>query len=639
MATQVESFSHENGQPQLLFFFQNQQITEIQRSPEPVLFSPNLETDRLEGRCIYFVRTVAGDINPDQFEADVSIGEFSPPLFETIDLLLSELHGSILHSRHYDWNGLNEDSIRVCLSTMDQLLSQVQQTVSSLYGGMKLAAVEQWLLEDDRAKNETWNKLALDDHTFHYLSTVLEEWCLQVEILLQENDIVTRGDREIEVLRSPSAQSDGKPVPSTTLLGPRTEVAWWRKRSASLGSVVEQLKGHEAKVVLSVTGAGKAKAIKRWRERVQKLNETYADAKENVRLLADVDKYLEPLYSGTSAQIQAALPDLFAKFRVLTRETRHYKSRRRIERFLSKTANQLISACRRLLQNRGKLFEQEPARAIESVDMSSFLCTMFRELVLGTKERLTAHSKSKAYDFSTQLIFANMDIFEVRLSKVKSMLVTIEQFLTLEKAGIDELDVMYLSFKQAVEYWKTRPYDMLDFLESGTAFDGDYDKFTANITSIEVSMRDYITQTFDEVQNIEFALDLLSKLEVILQRDSLKGDLEDKYSLIFQFYGDELEKVQMVYDGQKTNPPISRNLPPVAGNILWARHLLTKIEEPMQRFQSNRVVLAATESKKIIRLFNRVARTLIEFETLWYQAWCDSIEAAKSGLQATLLVR
>ena len=56
-------------------------------------------------------------------------------------------------------------------------------------------------------------------------------------------------------------------------------------------------------------------------------------------------------------------------------------------------------------------------------------------------------------------------------------------------------------------------------------------------------MRDFISVTFEEVQNIELALDLLSKLEVILQRDSLKGDLEDKYSLIFQ-----------VRDSQKTHP-------------------------------------------------------------------------------------
>eukprot|EP00961_Rhodomonas_salina_P132548 1784016-Rhodomonas_salina.1 len=59
----------------------------------------------------------------------------------------------------------------------------------------------------------------------------------------------------------------------------------------------------------------------------------------------------------------------------------------------------------------------------------------------------------------------------------------------------------------------------------------------------------------------------------------------------------------------------------------------------MQRFQSNKVILAAAESKKVIRLYNRVARTLIEFEELWVQAWCKSIEHSRAGLQATLIVR
>jgi hypothetical protein len=177
---QVESFSKGDGHPQLLFFYQHQLINETQRTPDAVLFSPDLEHDRLEGRCIYFVRTVVRDIDPDRFESDVSIGEFSPPqTFETIELLLSELHGSILHSRHYKWNKLNEDSIHKCLSAMDQLLSQVQQTVSSNYV-MQLAGLEQSLLEDVRVQEEKWNKLALDDTTFGYLSTILEQWCSQV---------------------------------------------------------------------------------------------------------------------------------------------------------------------------------------------------------------------------------------------------------------------------------------------------------------------------------------------------------------------------------------------------------------------------------------------------------------------------
>ena len=568
---------------------------------------------------------VAGDINADQFESDVSIGEFSSP-HEAIDLLLSELHGSILHSRHYDWHGLNEASIDVCLATMDHLLNQVQQTVSDLYGGMQLAAVDQWLLDDDRAKNELWNKLALDDHTFLYLSSVLEGWCSQVELLLQENDL----DR---------TALDSQEQKNAIVLGPRTEVASWRKRSVKLGGVVEQLKSQQAKIVLSVTGAGKAKAMKRWKEKEEILNDTYALAKENFRLISDVDKYLEPLYSGTAEQIQDCLPGLLMKFRALARDSRYYKSRRRIERFLSKTANQLISGCRRSIQNRGKLLEREPDQAIASVQKSSSLCETFRSLVVVSKERLTSHSKSKAYDFSTDLVFVQLQHFEVRLSKLCNLLVTIQQFSTLKNTGIQELEALYADFLRAVELWRTMPYDLLDFVDMGKAFDNDFLEFNSKITNIEVTLRDFIAHTFAAVQNIDVALDLISKLETVLQRDTLKGDLEDKYSLIFQHYGDELENVQIVYDSQKSNPPLSRNLPPVAGNILWARHLLTKIEEPMQRFQSNRVILAANESKKIVRHFNRVAKTLIQFETMWYKAWCDSVEASKSGLLATLLVR
>ena len=58
-------------------------------------------------------------------------------------------------------------------------------------------------------------------------SSVLEEWCSQVEILLHENDI--------------DKSSGESHVPNNTaLLGPRTEVAWWMKRAAKLGKQRKQ---------------------------------------------------------------------------------------------------------------------------------------------------------------------------------------------------------------------------------------------------------------------------------------------------------------------------------------------------------------------------------------------------------------
>ena len=59
----------------------------------------------------------------------------------------------------------------------------------------------------------------------------------------------------------------------------------------------------------------------------------------------------------------------------------------------------------------------------------------------------------------------------------------------------------------------------------------------------------------------------------------------------------------------------------------------------MRKFELNPEVLATRDSRKIVKTYNKVARTLVAFEYLWYEAWCRSIEAARAGLQATLIIR
>mgnify|MGYP002042673385 CR=1 FL=1 len=90
---------------------------------------------------------------------------------------------------------------------------------------------------------------------------------------------------------------------------------------------------------------------------------------------------------------------------------------------------------------------------------------------------------------------------------------------------------------------------------------------------------------------------------------------------------------------EREGPPLYINMPPVAGALHWVRGLIRRIEEPMLKFQQNKNLMQTKESKKIVKTYNRIARTIVEFETLWHLAWSKSIEQSKAGLQATLIIR
>ena len=96
--------------------------------------------------------------------------------------------------------------------------------------------------------------------------------------------------------------------------------------------------------------------------------------------------------------------------------------------------------------------------------------------------------------------------------------------------------------------------------------------------------------------------------------------------------------IEALYEKNKHSPPIARNMPPVAGNIAWARHLLRKIEDPMLKFQGSPIVLASKESKKIIKTYNKVARTLIAFEYLWYEAGVHLLNQPRQVYKLPLLL-
>lgn len=197
------------------------------------------------------------------------------------------------------------------------------------------------------------------------------------------------------------------------------------------------------------------------------------------------------------------------------------------------------------------------------------------------------------------------------------MFSTVYSFSQLaQHTHIQGLEQMIKNFYNIVDDVKRKPYDLMDF--SKNQFDRDFLEFNVNIHDLEVALQGFINSSFENITSTEHALVLIKQFQSILQRDTLRADLENKYMVIFQNYGLDLDTVQKQYEKYKANPPIPRNVPPVAGNIMWARQLFRRIESPMKKFTDNKSIMATKESKRIVKTYNKVARTLVEFELLWH---------------------
>ena len=309
-------------------------------------------------------------------------------------------------------------------------------------------------------------------------------------------------------------------------------------------------------------------------------------------------------------------------------------------RLFSKISNQMLMCCKTHLLDAGPdPWTHDKAELLAKLRLTIALYDKYYSEYQATKEKLASQiPKPRQFDFNEDKIFSRFGLFKRRCEKLADMFSTIIQFEELaEHKEIVGMEVLITRFFRIVNEFKRKPYNLLDFQQN--VFDRDYMEFIVGVNELEFSLQELINKAFEKISSTESALTLLGQFTAVMRRDALKDDLDNKYVKIFRNYADDLESVQKIYEKQKHAPPLPRNAPPIAGDILWSRQLLRRIEGPMRHFAGMESIMAMKESKRVVKLYNRVATALMTYETLWHQAWVKGVEDSKVGLRATLLVR
>ena len=599
-------------------------------SGQKVLSLSDGTTGLMTSKCCYFIRNIPPGVPLDltkSGEADLLYGELGSSALGTIEAILSQTYRPVLET--YDqWGKVDETQKNEFISEVKSFIGNINESLNMLSTGLELTNPDPKYQKSFDPKAQ---RVVFPPEAYESFENLLNEWCNQIETFMEQ----------------PTHPADADDV------GPKWELEHWRSRMQKLTSITEQLKRPDCKQVVNIlslltknnadlTKQNVVNLLRRWKQIDLNITEAANEAKDNVKYLYTLQRFIDPLYQGTPESISEILPALMNSIKMIHTIARYYNTPERMTSLFARITDQMILNCKRhIIGEDGTasdlLWDMPVPELIKKFEICIELNQSYQDQYRQTKAKLEQAPKGKQFVFNELQIFGKFDLFCRRVSKLIEMFTTIDQFNSLPENKLEGMNVLIEQFRAIVREFRLKRHDLLDY--HGHKFDRDYVEFNVRINDLEAALQQFINSSFENITSIEHSLQLLRKFQSILQRESLKSDLDSKLNIIFQNYGKELESVQRLYEKEKHDPPIPRNLPPVAGNITWARHLLKRIEDPMKQFESNQNVLASKEAKKIIKLYNKIAKTLVAFEYLWYQAWVQSIEQAKAGLQATLIIR
>ncbi|XP_077760288.1 dynein axonemal heavy chain 8 isoform X1 [Canis aureus] len=587
------------------------------------LYIDNAAPEKLKGLCIFFVRCHSDTaINAKNIHEEVlfTVLDASTGILSGIRNMLSSIFLPAILATN-NWGALNhskqgESEKQIFTETINRYLSFLDGARVSIEGTVKLKKVD----NIDFSKLHTFEEVtaaASNSETVRQLEEVLMTWYKQIEQVLIES----------KQMRKKADDS-----------GPLTELEHWKRMSAKFNYIIEQIKGPTCKAVINVLNVAHSKLLKNWHDLDARITDTANESKDNVRYLYTLEKVCQPLYNYDLVSMAHGIQNLINAIRMIHSVSRYYNTSERMTSLFIKVTNQMVTACKAYITDGGTVhvWDQETPIVLKKIQDCIFLFKEYQTSFHKKRKQILESSGEKSFEVSEMNIFGKFEAFCKRLEKITEMITIVQTYSALSNSTIEGIDIMSIKFKNIYQGVKKKQYDILD--PRRTEFDTDFLEFMTKINGLEVQIQAFMNSTFGKILSSQQALQLLQRFQK-LKIPCLQSEINHTIERILQYYVAELEATKKLYYSQKDDPPLARNMPPIAGKILWVRQLYRRISEPINYFFKNSEILSSMEGKAVIRQYNKISYVLVEFEVVYHTAWVRELSQLQYALQATLFVR
>ncbi|XP_025057270.1 dynein heavy chain 5, axonemal-like [Alligator sinensis] len=620
------------GLKKLLFFYQDvlqQQKSNISLWPDGSssklcsqrrLFITTGCNEGLTGTCAFFLRTTDKAITTANVSQEVNFGMFdcsNGSILQGLEIFLAQVLIPTLKSQQH-WGavkeGLKNSQIQHFLYCLDKFVGILSSSRQNLDGKIQLQEVDIDSYLNNLHNPSDYITAGSNTEIIEKLEGALIIWIKQIGQVLVENEQMRKEADDI---------------------GPSAELEHWKSRMAAFNSLLDEIKSPRVKKVLSILQAARSKILKQWKDLDGNVTNAANEAKDNVKYLYTLDKFFGPLDKASPEEMVKHIPNLMNSICMIYCTSPYYNTSEHMTSLLLKVTNQMISTCKMYLKEGVlKIWDLDRPELLRRIQECIYLNEQYQTSFQRVREKLRETPSDKQFDFSENYIFGKFDTFCKHLEKISdisNIMTDLSELQDVKLEGIEKINTRYQIIATNI---KSKTYDILDPRKQ--EFEKDYLEFKKQTEALYQTVQEFMESWFEKPLTTEQMLGLLIQFEQ-LGKDHI--DLNEKYITVLQRYSRDLDLVRKLYQKQKENPPILRNIPPVTGKIMWAQQLFRKIEHPMKILKKKTTLLQTPEMKKVVKSYNKMAAVLLEYELLYHRVWCKSADQVKNGLHASLLVR
>ncbi|XP_039566951.1 dynein heavy chain 5, axonemal-like [Passer montanus] len=626
----IEQFFAPSGLKKLLFFYQDvlQQMSNASlrpdgstnNLPQKNLFIAMGSTEDFTGTCAFFLRTSDEVITASNVSQEVNFGMFdctNGNILQGLEFFLSQIMIPALKSQQ-NWGavkeGLKSKQIQDFLYAVDKFVGTLSSSRQNIEDKIQLTKVDIDVYVRNLQNPSDYITAGTNREVTEKLEEVVMIWTKQIRQVLVESEQIRREADDV---------------------GPSAELEHWKSRMSSFNSLLDEIKSSKVKKIISILQAARSKTLQQWKELDSSITIAANEAKDNVRYLYTLDKFFGPLAHASPVTVMEHIPSLMNIVFMIYCTSPYYNTSEHMTSLFLKITNQMINTCKTYLcEGVSKIWDLDRQELLKRIQQCICLKEKYQASFQKSREELKENPSYKQLDISENYIFGKFETFCKRLEKISDMSNTMESLLELQRIKIEGIDKITTQYQSIATNTKSKEYDVLDHRKK--EFEKDYLEFKNQIATLYESIQEFVDSWFEKTLTTEQMLGFLMKLEVIGENNI---DLNEKYTIVLQQYSQDLDFIQKLYQKEKENPPIPRNIPPVTGKIMWAQQLFRKIDHPMMFLKKKTTLLKTMEMKKVIRNYNKMAAVLLEFELIYHRAWWRFADQARNALCASLLVR